>query len=129
MARDYEALLAFVGSRASAAFVWGVNDCVTFAAGAVKATTGRELALPAWSGERAARRLLRERGGLQAAVDALLPRVPVAKAARGDIGLIATGTGPALVVVMGEHVVGPRPSGLAFVTRGRLLCAWSADLA
>ena len=126
MARNYEALLGFIAERSNAPFAWGSNDCVSFAVGAVHAMTGRRLRVPQWHTERGATRVLKRLGGLEAAADSLLSRIPVARAARGDIGAVRTSRGVLLVVIVGDTVVGPDLDGLRRLSRNVLTAAWSA---
>lgn len=86
-------LVAFFEERDRQAFSWGVNDCCTFAAAAVRATTGADLlaALPQrWDDASGAARVLRRERGLAGAVTARLgPPLPTpALAQRGDVVLV-----------------------------------------
>lgn len=129
--RDHAALSAFLVARMRAPLAWGRqgNDCVAFAAGAALAQTGRDLLAdaPDWTTAPAARRVLARLGGLEAVVDARLPRIAPAKAQRGDVALVATETGPALMIVEGATLVGPGQTGLVRRPRTAMLRAWSLD--
>jgi len=140
MTRDYSALVAFLHSRAATPFSWGKNrrrngtpddgnSCVHFAAGAVLAQTGRNVmrALPSWSSEAGARRVLKRLGGIQVATDSVLRRIPLAMAQRGDIAGVETPDGLLLMVVEGDTLVGPDASGARRVRRSRMVAAWSAS--
>ena len=126
--RDLNALATYVAARETVPFAWGLHDCVTFAAGAVLALTGRDpLAdIAAWTTERAALRELDRRGGLAAAVSSVLTEIPLAHAHRGDIGAVDGVRGPLLVVIEGMTLVGPDRDGLARLPRTKLVRAWSA---
>lgn len=127
MIRNFETWAAFIAERQTAPFVWGTQDCVTFAAGAAFALTGNDplSGIASWDSEKTAMRALAKRGGLVSAVSSVLPEIPVAMAHRGDIGLVDGPDGPFLVVIEGLTVVGPGPEGLERLTRGVLLKAWS----
>ncbi|MDR7232300.1 hypothetical protein J2X45_003406 [Caulobacter sp. BE264] len=129
--RDDLALVAFLAARMRAPFAWGreANDCVSFAAAAALVQTGRDV-LPAdvtWRSARGAGRVLRRLGGLEAAVDAQLPTIAPAKARRGDVALVETRTGPALMIFEGAALVGPGPTGLMRRPRADARKAWSLD--
>jgi hypothetical protein len=70
MTRDE--VLEYLREQATQPFVWGVTDCVQFAAGAIERARGVRPALPAYSTEAEAKRVLVELGGLEAAVSAVL---------------------------------------------------------
>jgi len=125
--RNFEALTAYLADRQTMPFAWGSNDCVTFAAGAVQALTGRDPldGVAKWKTERSALARLNRLGGLEAAVSGILATVPCACAHRGDIGLIQTDIGPALVIITGVTLIGPGPSGAQIFPRQHLQHAWS----
>jgi hypothetical protein len=112
-------------------FAWGRHDCVTFASACWKARTGVDaLAGLGWSGELQAMRMVRERGGLRAAVTACLgePCAPLL-AARGDLVLAEdpekVGHG-LLAVCVGPHLVAPGRAGLSVLPLAAGVCAWRA---
>lgn len=127
MTRDLSALAALIEARQAAPFAWGRHDCVTFAAAAVRAQGGA-LKIPGrrWRSEAGAARALARAGGLEAAVDGVLRRVPPAFAARGDVALVDGARGPLLAVVEGQTLVGPGPRGLERLPREAMRAAWSA---
>jgi len=129
--RDDLALVGFLSARMRAPFAWGrnANDCVSFALAAAKAQTGREVLGDGvdWRTARGAARVLRRLGGLEAAVDGCLPAIAVAKARRGDVALVDTATGPALMIVEGVTLVGPGPNGLIRRPRADARKAWTLD--
>lgn len=130
-ARDAAALVAFIESRVRTGFAWGkdANDCVSFFGAAIEAQTGANPLADlghSWTSARGAARVLRRYGGLSAAIDSKLTQIAPALAARGDGGLVETATGHAVMVVEGEYLVGPGPSGLARRPRRDMIRAWSA---
>lgn len=123
-ARDLDALLGYLAEAEARPFAWGRHDCVRFAGGAVEAATGRKPALPTWTSERGALRVLARLGGLEAAVDGVLTRTPAALAQRGDVALVDDA---ALGVVEGEFVLALSPdAGLVRLPRSAIRTAWSA---
>lgn len=130
MQRDYPALMAFISSRVRTPFAWGSNDCVTFAAAAVEAMTGREIAAgigATWSSERGAVRVLKRRGGMAAAVSSVLDSTTPGLAQRGDVaGWLDAKGRLQLAIVEGQTIAGPGPSGLARLPRSAMMRAWSA---
>ncbi|MDB5461385.1 MAG: hypothetical protein JWO72_3126, partial [Caulobacteraceae bacterium] len=103
--RDHDALIALVESRVRAPLAWGTHDCVAFAAACAQAQTGRDfhaLMGCTWRTARGAHRLLRARGGLEAATDSVLTRVAPALAHRGDVGLVEIEGRASLVVIEGD---------------------------
>jgi hypothetical protein len=119
---DWQARLTdYVISVQGASFRPGRLDCALFAAGAVRAMTGRDHA----RGFRGYRTLAGGARRLQARgfedhvalVAARLEEVPPAFAQAGDLAVIPTGEGPALGIVQGEQVYVMRPDGLGLVSR------------
>jgi hypothetical protein len=126
--RDLAALAAYVAGREAVPFAWGTNDCVTFAAGAVLALTGRDplAGIGTWKTERGALLQLRRRGGLIAAVSSVLLPIPLAHAHRGDICAVPGPDGTFLMVAEGITLVGPELAGLKRLPRTAMVNAWSA---
>lgn len=131
--RNPEALVALIEARSRSPFEWGPNDCVTFAAHAVRVQTGRNplvgLGRHRWRSAHGAARALARFGGLEAAVDSVLPRIAPAMAHRGDVGLVELDGRASLVIFEGPTVVGPGPTGLERLPRGVVRVAWSAEVA
>lgn len=127
--RDHHAVTALLADRSRMPFDWQHNDCVRFAKAIVEAQTGQHIALPAsWTTARGAARVLKRLGGLEAAVDGLLPRVAPAMAMRGDIAGVADDQfGIRLMVVEGDLLAGPGPNGIRRVPRREMIMAWSAE--
>jgi hypothetical protein len=102
-------------------------NCATFAAEWLLRATGESIALPAVADEASASAAIAERGGLIAAVSAVLgdPMEDVRQAHRGDIGVTdSTVQGEALCVVVGPTVAAPGRTGLVYLRRSRLVAAW-----
>lgn len=131
MARDYPALVAFLRERMRTGFAWGAHDCVTFAAEAVKAQTGADplrAVTSRWTSERGAARVLRAKGGLEAAVSSVLRPIAPAMAARGDVaGWLDEKGRLQLAIVEGETLIGPGAAGLTRLPRRSMAKAWSAE--
>lgn len=103
----------------------GQHDCALFAAGAVEAMTGTDLAA-AWRGKYralgAGKAMLRARGYADhvALAAALFPEVLPALAQVGDLAVLPSGDGQvaeALGVVQGPGVYVLNPGGIAVVNR------------
>ena len=127
--RDIDALIALIEARAPLRFRWArPRDCVSFAAAAVKAQSGIDvLAGLRWRSRRQALAFLVAQGGLEAATDRRLRRVPPALARRGDIAAVADAEhGIRLMVVEGQTLVGPGAKGLERQPRAAMIIAWDA---
>lgn len=118
---DWKACLTvYVADQARRPFAPGVHDCALFAAGAVAAMTGSDPA-HGWRGRyrtvQGGLRLLRKEGYADqiAFAASLLPEIPVAFAAPGDLAVVAAPDGPALGVVQGEAVYVLTPGGLGLL--------------
>lgn len=111
-------------------FRWGSHDCVTFAAECVEARTGRNpMAGLEWPDASTAARMLRQIGGLRAAVTSRLgePGAP-GYARTGDVALCtdpndATGR-EMLAVCHGGVLLAPSAKGLAVLPLAAARCAW-----
>jgi hypothetical protein len=130
MNRDFAALVAAIEARSQRPFGWRRGrDCVSFAAACIKAMTGRNVLsdIPRWRSRREALAIAEELGGLEAALDARLARIPPALAQRGDIaGLPDAIFGVRLMVIEGETLVGPGARGAERLPRSAMVIAWSA---
>lgn len=124
-------LEALLRERQARPFAWGVHDCALFAADAVQAITGQDLAqgLRGLS-VRAALRRLRAHGpcanlGLYAlATQALGPAMAPVWASVGDVLLLPMGRRCALAVCNGDTAIGPGRHGLVHAAAGTALAAW-----
>lgn len=131
MSRDYAALVSAIDSRLHRAFRWQrPRECVGFTGLCIEAQTGRDpLAdIPHWRTRREALAVAKAQGGLEAALDARLTRIPPALAQRGDIaGLPDRLLGVRLMVIEGDTLVGPGARGLERLPRSCMVMAWSID--
>jgi len=129
MKRDHHALADHIAAASGYPFVWGSNDCVLFAADAVRAQTGVDplKGLPTWRSKAGAMRALAKLGGLEAAVDGVLTAIPPSMAKRGDIALVINADGSsALTVVEGDTLIGLDATGGRRLPRASMVKAWSA---
>ncbi|PZR83597.1 MAG: hypothetical protein DI537_34695 [Stutzerimonas stutzeri] len=123
-------LSAFLLERENAAFVWGRTDCALFAADAVRAMTGEDLAAAyrgRYSTAAGSARALRRYGAgtLEDTLSALLPDRPIGYARRGDLVMAQGAVGICvgafgLFLRLPEH--GP---GLERIARPDWSRAWS----
>lgn len=128
--RDKAALIAFVDSRQNVPHEWGSdkNDCVSFCLGAIEAQTGVRLVKRKWASRASALRILKRLGGMEAAIDRHLKRIPPSLARHGDIGGVPDGLlGISPAVVEGETLVAPGPKGNRRLKRREMTIAWSVD--
>jgi hypothetical protein len=115
-------LAAFVESRRSTPFEFGVNDCCRFACDAVVATTGEDPSaeLPKYSTREEAERLIAEYGDLEKLIEAHCARMGFAelptarKAHRGDLVIFDNAGKPAVGVCIGGSAAFPGKDGLVF---------------
>lgn len=129
--RDFEALIALIEQRQASSFRWGRNDCVRFAALAVRAQTGADPleGLPRWRTRREALAVTDQQGGLIAALDARFERIAPAFAKRGDLaGIEDRLFGVRLMIVEGATLIGPGRRGLQRLPRGVMDFAWSIEV-
>jgi hypothetical protein len=100
---------AFLQERQRAPFVWGENDCILFAADAIVAITGFDLAASVrglYASEEEAKALLKQRGGLEAAITEAFgfkPHDNRLKAHRGD-GVLVEAHGFICAAVMDDSI-------------------------
>lgn len=119
-------LVEFIDDRAGKAFVWGSNDCATFASDWVRICTGQTLFEADYDDVHGAAAELASRGGMEAAVTAVLgePLPNPLAAQRGDVGLVETEGRVSLVVVIGADVIGPGEEHMTALPLTALLKAW-----
>lgn len=98
-------------------FAYGSNDCALFAAGAIEAITGDDLASDLrgrYTTALGAKRRINAAGGMRALASDL-PEKPVGMAQRGDVVLaMSEGQETFGVVVGGGYWCAPGPDGLVF---------------
>lgn len=118
----------YVNTARARPFAWGALDCCSFAAGAVRAITGRDVPMPSWCDRREAAATLRRLGGLRAAVCQRLGDMqPAALARRGDVLLLRQRGRDVLAVCLGHAWASPGRAGLAFGPMDEALGAWRID--
>lgn len=128
MKRDHNALVVYLAERAHRPHEWGrkANDCTGFAAGAVKAQTGKDPTTGLkWKSQATALSLLNKLGGVEAVLDERFERVPLALAQRGDIAVFPDpdfGSHPA--IVEGRTLCTPGERGLKRAPRSAATTAW-----
>lgn len=121
-------LAALVSQRMRMPVVWGVHDCCLFAADALQAVTGVDVAADlrgTYSTQAEADAVLLAHGGLvELCIARAGPVVPTALAQPGDVGLALLGKVRALAVCGGAHFLAPGPLGLVPLPRAQVLRAW-----
>lgn len=123
-------LTAYLAASSTTPFRPGRLDCATFAAGAVEAMTGVDLAAD-WRGKyrtlEAGRARLAKAGYADqvALVASLLPEVHPAMAHAGDVAVVDEDGAPALGIVQGEMIYVVTPQGFGLVPRSRMVRAFS----
>jgi len=103
-------------------FEWGRHDCALFAANAILAMTGEDLARGYRGRYRtaagAARTLQKEGfGSSEALAEQLFDEIAPVLAVDGDICLVDGPEGPTLGIVLGEVIAAPGPESLRFLPR------------
>jgi hypothetical protein len=116
-------LAEYIAARLNTPFAWGANDCMTFSIGFVEQATGRKL-LPdeLWTSEIEAARIVKQHGGLVAALDEHFTRLRHPNYAQNGDLAICDGV---VSLVSGEHVVAPGELGLTFKPRREADHAWA----
>lgn len=110
-------------------FAWGEHDCVLFAAGWIKEATGDDPLgelRGRWTDAMSAARLVRDLGGLAAAVTAVIgaPLASTTFAQRGDIALIEQEDARGLGIVVGTQVAVVTERGIGYVELSEAAAAW-----
>ena len=128
---DWQIRLAdLVHRRHLQGFAWGERDCVTWAADAVLAVTGRDPLADLrgqWHSHEEARAAILRCGGLARACSARLgPRIKPALAAAGDVGLLRDVGTRAVVVHVGACWMGQGEQGLVPIRAELVRWAWRA---
>ncbi len=113
-------LMGYVARERARPFAYGSADCALFAAGAVAAVTGRDIAA-GWRGRYTTEAEGRRALGVEGFIDhidlarCLFARVAASQAQTGDLAVVATRRGPALGVVSGSQVLVRTERGLGAV--------------
>jgi hypothetical protein len=125
-------LEALVDARSHQRFEWGVFDCSMWACDVVLAVTGRDPAVGLrgeYSSEEDAAALIEAGGSLRSMAAARFGvEIDPRSAAVGDVGLIATDRGPALVACMGSHWLSAGAWGLVVVDAADVEQAWRCEV-
>lgn len=124
-----QSLFAFTKDRLRTPYAWGENDCILFAADAVEAMTGEDLAADhrgTYNGPESAARIIGRAGAsdLASFVGLYLPEIPVALAGRGDIGIAEGPHGDFAAVCQGRTYIGPSANGIIHVKRAQIFRAF-----
>lgn len=128
--RDWqERLERLVLARLHQPFRWGERDCCLWAADAVQAVTGVDVAADfrgQYDSASSATRLLNRRIGILAEVcdERLGPPVLPVMAQSGDVGMVREPEAPALVVLVGSAWMGQGTHGLVPVDPQAVQFAW-----
>lgn len=115
---DWNARLhAYVDAVKRLPFDWGEHNCATFAAGAIEAMTGENLANGyRFKTERGALQAMKRAGfdNLADLAAAKLPEIHISQARLGDVAAIPTDSafGYVLGIVNGETILALRPDGM-----------------
>lgn len=126
---DWQSAFAeFVAGRIHDPFEWGRNDCALFAADAVEAMTGRDLA-KAWRGRYSTAEDAGRMGYSSAVVieilqDAGAMEIPVRRAMYGDVCLVDQGEDQAWAICNGKDVILPGPKCLVEKSRELIVRAF-----
>jgi hypothetical protein len=117
----------FGKARVSMPFVWGSNDCCSFAAAGVAAITGRNpmAGVAPYNSEAAAGRLILRAGDLRALASQYLGEpVPPAFAAVGDVVLVMNEGREMLAICNGVNAMAPGAAGIVPLGMDAALAAW-----
>lgn len=118
-------LAELIRSRHDQPFEWGAHDCCLFAADAVQAITGTDLAFSRGYSARDALRMIDEHGGLRKLVSQLLgPEMPVCLAQVGDVLLVESDSRELLAICNGATALAPGRGRLVTLPTSAWLAAW-----
>lgn len=135
-----EELPQFLDSRRNVPFAWGSNDCATFAADAIQAITGTDIAEKfrgKYTTEVGALKAIKEITGGSTVVDAaaycaenhgLVEHQYPLMAKRGDLVIVKNRDGgeiAGIVSLNGRHVLSPGDNGLVLFSITDVTRAWS----
>lgn len=122
-------LSACIDAARSVPFTFGAHDCCTFADDCVVAITGKSRMgdlRGAYAGSISASRLIRQHGGLRAAVIARLGPC-ASRARRGDVVMFMSAGREALGACIGSVFAAPGDGGLVFFPIGQAEACWEID--
>ena len=108
-------------------FVWGSNDCCTFAAAAVEALTGDDpmASVEHYDNPLAAARLVNDAGGLLALASSFLGEAESPRmAAVGDVVLLLNEGREVLGICNGTNTISPGRDGMAVLEMTAASAAW-----
>lgn len=121
-------LEAFAAERRAAPFVWGQNDCCTFAADAVAAITGTPPAcgdLRTYRTAKQAYRTIDRHGGIPGIASRAYGQPQAASlACVGDVVLVTVGKRDALAICNGTAALAPSSAGLVAVPMAQARQCW-----
>lgn len=122
------ALQAKIEASKAKPFVWGENDCFTFAADCVFAITGEDKMAKRrgkYKTELGANKMLKRVGGVEAAITSELgePMAP-AFAQRGDVVYFVGAMGETAGVCIGRMIASPTLTGVGFTSMQLAKKAW-----
>ena len=131
--RDWQTRFeALINAKINAPFVWGQNDCCTFAGDAVEAVTGMS-PMASWpdkyQNQIGAMKVVKKHGGIRAIGDKVFgPFIVPFMAQVGDIGCFvepsAEGDGQTFAVWCGSAWMCPGADGLMTVREDAITSAW-----
>lgn len=126
---DWQTRLAeLIAQRMRHPLAWGRHDCVMFAADAVLAVTGVDLAASlrgTYATAAQADQVLQQHGGLvELCVQRLGSVVRAVQAQPGDVGLAQVGDVRGLVVCGGAHFLAVGPAGLVALQTSAVVRVW-----
>jgi len=124
----YSILAREIDSATNRPFVWGECDCCLFAAGVVKAMTGKDYASEFRGKYKSARGALGAlkrygKGDLEKTMDSKLPRT--SSPGRGDVVMTIVNGMQALGICVGRACAFKSPDGLSFIDTSDITAAWA----
>ena len=125
-------LEALIDDRLHTRFSFGLHDCCMWACDVVMAVTGRDPVADlrsTYSTEEEAAAVMEAGGGLAAMAEARFgPEIKPLAAAAGDVGIIDTDLGPALVACGGATWLAASGFGVVAVDQSQVLRAWRCEV-
>lgn len=125
-------LESLIDDRLHTRFSFGQHDCCMWACDVVRAVTGRDPVADlrgTYSTEEEASAVMDAGGGLEAMAEARFgPEIKPLAAAAGDVGIIDTDLGPALVACGGSTWLAASGFGVVAVDQSQVLRAWRCEV-